>query len=144
MEWLNQEPTSMWVCSSQNFLFSWTTKRAVARCKSRNKHPLSLLLSEDVYSYHLGYWASLVFIQGQDSLFFCVRKDTSVARARRWLEWDSEDLDDFLCDCRENTQPVSHKRQEPGNQDIFQQSFLIQLPTWTQRSSETLSLCLIY
>lgn len=36
-----------------------------------------------------------------------------MARVRRWLEWDSEDLDDFLCDLGENTQTGSHKRQEP-------------------------------
>lgn len=32
-----------------------------------------------------------------------------MARERRWLEWDSEDLNDFLCDLREDTQTVAIK-----------------------------------
>lgn len=51
-----------------------------------------------------------------------------MAREGRWLEWDSEDLDEFFFDLGENTQAVSHKRQEPGNQGIFEVFLYLSCP----------------
>lgn len=74
---------------------------------------------------------------------FCV-KDTPVARVRRRLEWDSEDLDDSLCDLKKTLRLWAIKGKNLETRTFSNSFSLSQLSTWTQRSSEILALCFIY